>query len=30
MTIFIPNWEYAGIWFCLAFTIVTGVLALIQ
>ena len=29
MTIYIPDWEYAAIWFCLAFTIATGLLALL-
>ena len=29
MTIYIPDWEYAGIWFCLSFTIATGLLALL-
>ena len=29
MTLYIPNWEYAAIWFCLSFTIITGLLALL-
>jgi hypothetical protein len=29
MTIYIPDWEYAAIWFCLSFTVVTGLLTLL-
>ena len=30
MTFYIPNWEYAGIWFCLSFTIMTCVFAIVR